>query len=148
MNYVNIPGTSINLYDGSVVQISRFGTTKWILHEGWYTYESNTYNGWYFNAVPSQDVIPLDESDLSTIVVISNPVPICPTPPTPPTPLPYRCVEKYYTGVNYYTGQIVYNTFGTLYQCVKNFTSSWEQSTTEGNFQNDITQGNIIKIIG
>lgn len=87
-----IPGTNIQLYDGSTISLSRYPGTKWIVHNGWYTYSSTQYLGWYLCSIPEQVILPADDSTLQGVCVISNtcpcPTPIPPYPPCPPTPFP------------------------------------------------------------
>lgn len=80
--------------------LRRFPGTKWIVHNGWYSYNGRDYNGWYFTSIPAQTTIPMNEYDLQGIVIVSGkdvspspdvvPVPTSPGPfpPTPPEPFP------------------------------------------------------------
>ena len=77
------------LYDGTIVMIRRFPATKWILHQGFYSFEGAKLSGWYFVSIPGEATMPMYDSDLYGIRVISgaNPCPPCP-PPYPPQPYP------------------------------------------------------------
>lgn len=87
-----IPGTNIHLYDGSIISLSRYPGSKWIVHNGWYTYNSTQYLGWYLCSIPEQVILPADNTTLQGVCVISNtcpcPTPIPPYPSCPPTPFP------------------------------------------------------------
>lgn len=54
-----IPGTNKVLLDGTVVILSGFDDVKYILHDGFYTYNSEMFEGWYGVSIPEQNVIPL-----------------------------------------------------------------------------------------
>lgn len=60
------------IYDGSIVILARFPGTKWIVHKGWYSYQGNQYNGWYLSSIPSQSTMPLTDTDLIGITVVSD----------------------------------------------------------------------------
>lgn len=102
MNYLILPSGD-RIYAGDIVTLSRFPGTKWILQNGWYFYESRQQNGWYFSSIPADTVIPVNDSDLLSLTVIStqsmngcppfypgeNPAyPHPPHPPHPPCPAP------------------------------------------------------------
>lgn len=85
-----VPDTGVELYDGAVVMLVRFPNMKWILHNGWYTYQNQTCTGWYFSSIPSNTILPVSRDDLKLITVISNNgVPSCPSRPVPPDYPPY-----------------------------------------------------------
>jgi len=92
--YLKIPNTCVRLYDGTVVLLSRFPNVRWIVHNGWYTYQNEQRMGWYFNSIPANEVIPVSDEDLQTCIVVDpraiQPCPPCPpcppVPPCPPTP--------------------------------------------------------------
>lgn len=96
-----IPGSDIELTDGTIVMLARFPGTKWVVHNGWYTYNGRSYEGWYFSSIPAKTKLPLNASDLADITIISGksseldpelpappPVPYPPYPPYPPGPHP------------------------------------------------------------
>ena len=89
---LTIPGSDIVLTDGSIVILARFPGTKWVVHNGWYTYHGRSFQGWYFCSIPAKTTIPVSSQDLAGIIVISDegaPIePDCPCPPYPP-PGPY-----------------------------------------------------------
>jgi hypothetical protein len=87
-----IPGTNIELNDGAIIMLAAYTNTKWIVHNGWYTYGGTTYMGWYLCSIPQQTILPANTSILQGVTIISNncpcpPVPPCP-PPCPPGPFP------------------------------------------------------------
>lgn len=95
MNRLQLPGSSEYVTDGAIIVISQFGTTRWIAHYGWYTYKSQQSLGWYATSIPNQTVVPLVDSTLIGVSIISsngscgcNSQPSCcpPTPPCPPVP--------------------------------------------------------------
>lgn len=94
MNHFDVPSTGIRLYDGTIVMLARFPGTKWIVHNGWYSYNNQQFMGWYFCSIPAKVVLPISDQDLNLLTVISNgeesncpPWPPCPPgPPCPPVP--------------------------------------------------------------
>ena len=94
MNSLIVPETGVQIVDGTIVILSRFPGTKWILHYGWYTYNSQQAMGWYFSSIPSQTIIPVTDDDLKSLTVVGTDCGChCPpTPgPTPPQPGPGPC---------------------------------------------------------
>lgn len=67
-----VPNTGQKLYDGDVVMLSRYPGMKWILHCGWYTYYNGNYQGWYFQSIPTNTVIPVVDDDLTLLTVVST----------------------------------------------------------------------------
>ena len=94
MDYITLPNSGQKLYSGSVVMLSRFPGTKWILCNGWYTYQGQQYNGWYFSSIPAQTTLPISNEDLNLLTVINNGGsgnsynPSCGCPPVYPGPCP------------------------------------------------------------
>lgn len=90
--YVVVPSTGQYLYDDTIVMLSRFPGTKWIVKCGWYKYNGTMCSGWYFAQIPYNTVIPVTDADLeSAIVVSTNSTQHHPHPPVPPAPpSPYR----------------------------------------------------------
>ena len=72
MNGLRIPGTSYYLYDGTVVVLARFPGTKWVVHNGWYSYNSKNQRGWYLSSIPAQNIMPLTETDMYLISVVDE----------------------------------------------------------------------------
>lgn len=98
MNIITVPDTGAQLTDGTVVTLARYPGTKWIVHKGWYTFQGQQYNGWYFCSIPAQTILPISEEDLRLLTVVSGegcepcnpiypPTPCLP-PPRPPAPCP------------------------------------------------------------
>lgn len=54
-----IPGTNKVLLDGTIVILSGFDDVKYILHNGFYTYNNEQFEGWYGVSIPAQVIIPL-----------------------------------------------------------------------------------------
>lgn len=148
-NSIHIPDTCQEITVGSVVTLSRFPDTKWVTQKGWYLYEGQQYNGWYFNSIPAQTVIPMQATDLIGIVIISGgacqPIPHPPGPCPGPIPSPSqpRSVEKYLPGVSYVEGQLVWLETGVIYQVVKDFISSSTSESVEDNLESDVNAGNL-----
>lgn len=93
LNYLTVPGTNQRLVDGTIVMLSRFPGMKWIVKNGWYTYNQQQLSGWYFLSIPDKTTIPVNEADMKTLCVISTnsspyhpPYPPCPPHPVPPGP--------------------------------------------------------------
>lgn len=148
-NSIHIPDTCQEITIGSVVTLSRFPDTKWVTQKGWYLYEGQQYNGWYFSSIPAQTVIPMQATDLIGIVIISGgacqPIPHPPGPCPGPIPSPSqpRSVEKYLSGVSYIEGQLVWLETGVIYQVVKDFISNSTSESIEDNLESDINAGNL-----
>ena len=85
MDYILSPDTGQKIYAGAVVMLKRFPGTKWTVNNDWYTFNGQQYQGWYFSSIPAKNIVPVTESDLAGIVVVSSGV--CP-PPCPPPPCP------------------------------------------------------------
>ena len=89
MNKLIVPDTGVQLVDGSIVMLARFPGTKWIVHNGWYTFQNQQYMGWYFCSIPAQTVIPVNDDDLRLLIVVSSgDESCCPCPPYPYPPVP------------------------------------------------------------
>lgn len=87
MNRIIVPDTGVELHDGSIVILHRFPGTKWVVHNGWYTYLEQQFMGWYFCSIPAQTILPVSDDDLRMITVVSDSG-WCPPSPTPPMPYP------------------------------------------------------------
>lgn len=82
MNCLNVPNSDIYLVDGDIVMLTRFPSIKWIVHYGWYTYDTQQQLGWYFCSIPDNQIIPANDLDLQRITVISRGNNChCPPPP-------------------------------------------------------------------
>ena len=79
-----------SIYEGSIVVFGSYQDTKWIAHYGWYKYNTQQYNGWYFSSIPDQMIMPLSNTLLEDVSVLSDdcpyPHPPTPRPPGPPCP--------------------------------------------------------------
>lgn len=150
MRYITIPYICQRLYIGSIVIIERFSDTKWVLQNGWYMYDNQQYNGWYFSSIPAQTSIPVEECDLINIKIISEG---CNNhecwPQTNCSPHHamhhYKPIEKYLQGVNYVPGQLVYLKPGEVYQVVNKFRSSIGLFI-EDSLKADIKKGHLISV--
>ena len=54
-----IPGTDKILLDGTIVILVGFDDVKYILHNGYYTYNDEMFEGWYGVSIPDQNIIPI-----------------------------------------------------------------------------------------
>lgn len=86
---LTVPNSNITLIEGSVVILQRFPGTKWVVHNGWYTYAGTQYMGWYFSSIPAQTIIPMNEQDLAGLTIVSSNDYRCPDLPYPPIPGPF-----------------------------------------------------------
>lgn len=100
MSSIKVPNTGATISDGTIVMLARFPGVRWIVHDGWYTYNGQQYSGWYFSSIPANTVLPMNNQDLATLTVVSGtgsetgpdipgywpPAPIPPYPPVPPCP--------------------------------------------------------------
>ena len=191
MKYLQVPHTEQRLFDGSVVVLKRFPNTKWIVHNSWYTYMGQQYNGWHFSSIPSQTIVPMNARDLHSLTIVSNfvpgPAPGVPRPPKPPVipgppwiddpypehdhdhdhgpgprpphppkppvppappapPEPVKSPERYFGGVNYLEGQLIYLSYGSIYQATVDFRSSWKAPSLMGNLKKDIQSGYLVPV--
>lgn len=102
MNYIEIPSTGAKLFEGAVVESSKYPGTRWILRNGWYSYQGKNCRGWYISSIPSKSNVPVDFEMLKTLTVISEgcchsgfypphfnpPITPGPRPPGPRPPCP------------------------------------------------------------
>ncbi len=70
--YITIPNTSVRLYDGDIVKISKYPKSKWIVHCGWYIDDSQQNYGWYLSNIKSGKTLPVNIIDLTTCTLISS----------------------------------------------------------------------------
>lgn len=92
MNYLTIPSSGVKVFDGDVVMLYRYPGKKWILQDGWYVYNAQQVKGWHFYSIPDGIILPITDSDLQTLSVLSSGCdkhhnshrPAHPTPPGPP----------------------------------------------------------------
>lgn len=88
-----VTDTGVIINDGSVVILSQYPNVKWLIKHGWYNYNGNQYNGWYFLSIPEKNTLPVNTSDLSNITLVSGPC--CPSPPSPVPPGPGPSEERF-----------------------------------------------------
>lgn len=72
MGYIDVPNSNKRLYIGSIVVLDRLPDVKWIVKNGWYIYENVRYNGWYFCSIPADTILPVEESDLVNLTIVST----------------------------------------------------------------------------
>ena len=65
-----VTDTGVIIHDGSVVILSQYPDVKWLIRNGWYTYNGKQYNGWYFSSIPANNTMPVDTNDLSGITLV------------------------------------------------------------------------------
>jgi hypothetical protein len=58
------------LFEGRVVQLQRFPNQKFIMHNGWFEYDNQRQEGWYFKSVSGNIILPIYPSDLIDMVVV------------------------------------------------------------------------------
>lgn len=75
--------------------LDRFPGIKWVVHNGWYNYNGRQFMGWYFSSIPAQTILPVSNSDLRMLTLVSGSssegypdFPCPPSPPGPPSPPP------------------------------------------------------------
>lgn len=90
MNQLVVPSNGLKLIDGSIVMIARFPDTKWIVHYGWYSFNNQQSMGWYFCSIPKKTILPVNNDDLNSLIVISSEDQCCHCPPQPVYP-PHPC---------------------------------------------------------
>lgn len=151
MEYIVIPESGEKITAGAVVQISEESDTKYVLLNGIYIYDGTQATGLFFSSIPDRITVPIDNVDLSKIVVISSgtggcPCPCEPSPNPPPPHRAYNCVEEYVENIAYHTGQLIWLNYGEIYQAACDFISSKSESTVEANFSADIESGYLVPI--
>ena len=151
MEYIVIPESGEKITVGAVVQISEESDTKYVLLNGIYIYDGTQATGLFFSSIPDRITVPIDNVDLSKIVVISSgtggcPCPCEPSPNPPPPHRAYNCVEEYVENIAYHTGQLIWLNHGEIYQAACDFISSKSESTVEANFSADIESGYLVSI--
>ena len=95
-NYFQIPETSQIVYEGDVVTLSEHPGYLYTATYGWYSYGGVKQKGWYFMSKTSKELVPINNTDLSELVVVEShhpgphpgpgPHPPGPHPPVPPIP--------------------------------------------------------------
>lgn len=89
--YFTIPDTGTIVYDGDVVILSEFPDNRAIAAHGWYVYNQTTELGWHFLILPSKNVIPAANVNLSLLTIISSDKHRkCPPHPCPPPPIRFE----------------------------------------------------------
>lgn len=150
--FLKIPCSEQRLVDGSVVILDRFPNTKWIVHNGWYTYQNVRYNGWHFSSIPSRTILPCSDRDLCHLIVISGGDCGCDCRPEPHPPRPEPPIDdcynpqRYYGGVHYPAGALIYLEYGDIYQATCSFRSSWNGASVADNLKTDIQSGYLVKV--
>lgn len=102
--YIIIPGTQQKVYDGTVVMLHRLPNIRWIIHNGYYTYNGRKQKGWYLSSIPSDTTMPVFNEDLVAMTIIDKPepgphpphppFPPIPPGPLPPMPIPFTPIDK------------------------------------------------------
>ncbi|MCM1222903.1 MAG: hypothetical protein NC548_51475 [Lachnospiraceae bacterium] len=80
MEQLTIPGTNVVLYPGSIVVLAEYPYSKWIVKQGWYTYNNQQLNGWYFKSINDGAILSLSNVNLDTITIVSQGERPCPPP--------------------------------------------------------------------
>lgn len=75
--YIVVNGERI--YENSIVVLSGYPDTRWILCNGWYSYQGNYYVGWYFKSIPQGTILAATPDVLATATVVGG-VPSVPDP--------------------------------------------------------------------
>ena len=73
---------------GDIVMITGYGNDKFLVCRGWYTYDEQRHNGWYFKRIPEGTVVPDSEVSLDDVTVVSSDTGCScgPSPCPPPSP--------------------------------------------------------------
>jgi len=71
VNYIVIPGTNIRLYDSDIVKISNKPRVKWIVHSGWFIYDSVQNFGWYFESIKTGEILPVSIVNLTLVTLVT-----------------------------------------------------------------------------
>ena len=75
---------------GDIVMITGYGNDKFIVCDGWYTYDNTRREGWYFKSIPEGTIVPDYLIDLDDVTVVTSSSCNCPPIPggRPPHPAP------------------------------------------------------------
>lgn len=61
-----------HLSTSDIVMITGYGNDKFIVCRGWYSYNGQRHNGWYFKRIPEGTVVPDSEVSLDDVTVVSS----------------------------------------------------------------------------
>ena len=89
-----IPGTDKILLDGTIVILAGFDDVKYILHNGYYNYIGEVFEGWYGVSIPDQNIIPIVVNMLVGCEVVYYPDSNCQCK-YPSGNIPYTTDDKY-----------------------------------------------------
>lgn len=151
MEYIIIPESGEKITVGAVVQISEESDTKYVMLNGIYIYDGTQATGLFLSSIPDRITVPIDNVDLSKLIVISDGTGGCscpcePHPNLPPPHRAYNCVEEYVENIAYHTGQLIWLNHGEIYQAACDFVSSKSESTVEANFSADVESSYLVPI--
>ena len=135
---LNVPNTNIDLHPGDIIRIGRFSEINYEVQYGWYTWGGNRpVCGWSLRDLSTGDVKPLQLIDLTDMYMITH-GPESTTDPNSPA--------RYSSGTVYKRSQLLYLTYGELYQATRDFIACDEYSSEQRNFDTDVEDGNIVRI--
>ena len=67
-----ISGTNIRLYDGDFVTLKNRPDMKWVVHYGWFIYQSTKQQDWYFSAITTGEILPVSYVDLTLVSLATS----------------------------------------------------------------------------
>lgn len=135
---LNVPNTNIDLHPGDIIRIGRFSNVDLEVQYGWYTWGGNRpVCGWSLRNLATGDVKPIQSIDLIDMYLITH-GPESTTDPNSPA--------RYSSGTSYKRSQLLYLTFGELWQATRDFIACDEYSSEQRNFDTDAEDGNIVRI--
>jgi len=71
--FLDIPDLDIRLWAGSIVQLGRFNSDRWVVRCGWYAVNGNReVYGWYLVRHGDGMIKPLQRTDLDDIYMIET----------------------------------------------------------------------------
>ena len=71
VNYLTLPDGS-RLVVGNLVTIDGYENIRWIVQNGWHSYNNKYYKGWYFSSIPDQEILPENCVDLEKVHLLST----------------------------------------------------------------------------
>lgn len=86
-NYFQIPETGQIVYEGDIVMLSEYPGYLYTATYGWYVKDGIKQKGWYFMSTTSDRLVPINDTDLSELVVVESRYPQ--PHPHPPKPHPH-----------------------------------------------------------
>lgn len=121
------------LYENSIVML-RGSSDRYIVKRGWFSYDDTNRNGWYFQSISDNSVIPVTAQNVVGISILENGDFVQNVEPTEVPAFDIsQMISVYKPNTKYLAGQIVYQEFGKLYQvCAAYISNTVENDVSNG----------------